>query len=339
MNKLLIIFAVMFIGSCTSKSSDDCSAEKLVEVEAGREILPAGAVFPIENVKSAKVETLAKFELFPEGPSYRPEDGSYFFAGNNALSRVTKEGKMHVLIPREEFSGGGTHILPDKSILIIGHKGLRRVFPDGKMALLVDAKDAGPGNDISMDANGTIYFSVPSKGVFRLESGKDSKVELIVPKRGLNGLDVDPKGEYLYINRGKRIVRHKILGRGKPLGDEEHIYEFNSREIGGADGCTFDAYGNFWFMHFRAGKISVINPQTKKLIVQRDCGVAPATNLAFCGPDFKDLMITAGAPKFKNCSILKMKLNIQGFRGHPGSTEYSMVKYLNETVNVEELNN
>ncbi|MCM8535884.1 MAG: SMP-30/gluconolactonase/LRE family protein [Lentisphaeraceae bacterium] len=298
------------------------------------------AEYPVQKFKDATISTLAKFPLFPEGPVYRPEDGSYFFAGNNALSRVTAEGEFRVLLPKAKASGGGTHILPDGSILIIGHTGLRRVFKDGRVAFLVDGKTVGKGNDITMDANGTIYFSVPGTGVYRLEAGLDKKAELIVDKRGLNGLEVDPKSEYLYINRGKAVVRHKILGVGKALGKEEHIYLFkNARELGGGDGCTFDAYGNYYVMHFKTGTLSVINPNTKSLVAQRTVGVAPATNVAFCGPQGRELMITAGAPKFKNCSILKFNLDIQGFCGHPGATEYSMIEFLDEEkVDSKQLN-
>ena len=284
----------------------------------------------VEKFKNAEIEILAEIELFPEGPSYRPEDGSYFYSGNDALSRITKDGKVHVLVARADFSGGGTHILPDGSILVVGNKGLQRVFLNGKVALLADVPEC---NDMTMDANGTVYFSVPKKGVYRFESGPNSKAELIIPKRGLNGLDVDPRNEYLFINRGKRIVRHKLMGKGQPLGQEELIYEFDNKELGGADGCTFDVYGNFWLMHFKSGIISIINPSTKTLVAQRFCGVAPATNIAFCGLAFRDLMITAGAPRLKNCSILKMNLDIQGFRGHLGETNYSMVKWLNVKVN------
>ena len=156
---------------------------------------------------------LAKIRLFPEGPSYRESDGSYFYAGNDGLSRIDKSGKVHILIQKP--SGGGTHILPDGSILLVGGVGLRRVFPDGKIALLADGSKIGGGNDITMDANGTVYWSVPSKGVYRLESGQDKKPELIVDKRGLNGLDVDPSGKFLFINRGRRIVKHSIHGVGK----------------------------------------------------------------------------------------------------------------------------
>ena len=303
--------------------------ETVKEVEKEVEV-KLEEVYPVQKIKAAKPQVLATFPLFPEGPSYRKSDGSYFFAGNNGLSRVTKEGEMHVLI--EKPGGGGTHILPDGSILLIGAIGLRRVYPDGKIALLSDGAKTGKGNDITMGIDGTVYWSVPSKGVYRLESGKDKKPELIVDKKGLNGLDVDPSGEYLFICRGRRIVKHKILGTGKKLGSEELVYEFQDRNLGGADGCTFDAYGNFWLMHFKSGIISVIDPAKKDLVIQKFSGTKPATNMAFCGPDYRDLMITAGAPKFKNCKVKLMKLDLQGFKGHPGVVDYSMIKYLDEKI-------
>ncbi|MEM1442645.1 MAG: hypothetical protein AAGF67_09900, partial [Verrucomicrobiota bacterium] len=122
-------------------TSEVAFADKIEEIFAKRgfdtsafEIPNCCTDFPYEKLENVKFEPIAKFELFPEGPSYRPQDDSWFFAGNNALTHIDRSGNLKVLLERP--GAGGTHLLPDGSILVIGQIGLRRICPDGRVALL-----------------------------------------------------------------------------------------------------------------------------------------------------------------------------------------------------------
>ena len=54
--------------------------------------------FPVLRLKGVQFESMARFDWFPEGPSYRPADGSYFFSGNKALTRVDSKGRLHEVL-------------------------------------------------------------------------------------------------------------------------------------------------------------------------------------------------------------------------------------------------
>ncbi|MEM1296966.1 MAG: SMP-30/gluconolactonase/LRE family protein [Verrucomicrobiota bacterium] len=310
------------------------ASDKMASIFANRGFDPEQVViphccdeFPYERLEKVSFKALATFDLFPEGPSYRPADDSWFFAGNNALSRVDRSGAVEVLM--EKPGAGGTHFLPDGSILVIGKVGLRRVFPDGKVALLVDGEEIGPGNDITMGRYQEVYFTVPSKGIYRLTPGKEGRVERVI-EEGANGLDVDPTGRYLFVAR-KSVERYMINGPDLPLGEAQTIYTFPEGK-GGGDGCTFDAHGNFYTVHFKTGLIRVISPQERDLIGEIQTGVAPASNLTFGGPNNTQLLVTAGAPKFANCQVLLTDLGVTGFCGHAGATEYPVLRWLEEEV-------
>ncbi|MCG6156356.1 SMP-30/gluconolactonase/LRE family protein [Rubinisphaera margarita] len=286
--------------------------------------------FPAEKLKHVDFHSMAEFDWFPEGPSYRPADDSYFFSGNQALTRVDNEGRLHEVLGQP--GGGGTHFLPDGSVLIVGHVGLRRMFPDGRVALLADGKKIGAGNDLSVGIHGEVYFSVPKAGIFRLTAGDSGCLEQVT-EQGCNGLEVDPVGKFVYVVRSN-VQRYRIDIKSRSLGKPETVFEF-PRGHGGGDGCTFDAWGNLYSIHFRTGTIRVIDPEERKLIAEIPVGVVPATNLTFGGPNNSDLFVTAGAPKHNNCQVVITNLGVTGFCGHVGATEYPVIRFLEQRGDTE----
>jgi len=320
--------------SCPVLGQDSEELSSLFEARgydpAKMELPESGESIPVDRLESAEFKTVASFEGFPEGPSYRPADGSYFFSGNVALTRVDPDGELHVVL--EESGGGGTHFLPDGSVLLVGKIGLRRVYPDGRIALLADGNEIGGGNDLTVGKYGEIYFSAPGKGIYRLTPGEDGQLELVTGKSA-NGLDVDPSGDWLYMAAGG-VHRHRIHGPDQPLGEQKLVCRLPKGE-GGGDGCTFDAWGNFYTMHFRTGKIRVVDPAKKKVIATIPTSVVPASNLTFGGARNTELFVTAGAPKHENCQVLKAELGIIGFCGHPGATDYLEIRILDEKADAE----
>ncbi len=293
-----------------------------------RIVLPAdGDSFPLERLGEVTFTNVANFDGFPEGPSYRPSDGRYFFAGNAALTRVEPSGATHQILGKP--GGGGTHFLPDGSVLLIGAAGLRRLYPDGRIALLADGETIGGGNDLTMGRYGEIYFSVPKEGVYRLTPGKNGRLEKVI-RKGCNGLEIDPGGEYLYTVR-RHVERYRITGVDHPVGEAETIIELPPGE-GGGDGCTFDIWGNLYSVNFGKGVIRVYDPKKRERIAEIPVGVVPASNLTFGGPANTELFVTAGAPKFKNCQVLKAEIGITGFCGHAGATDYPELRLLEETA-------
>lgn len=293
-----------------------------------QEIPNQSATFPVDRLRNVVFKPVAKFDWFPEGPAYRATDGSYFFSGSQALTRISPSGQLHELLGRP--AGGGLHFLPDGSVLIIGHVGLRRLFPDGRIALLADGNNVGGGNDLSIGIHQEIYFSVPKSGIYRLTAGTNGELRKVAD-RGCNGLEVDLAGQFLYVVRSA-VERYKIDIESGTLGKPQVVYEFPKGQ-GGGDGCTFDAWGNLYSVHFRSGTIRVINPNAGKLIAKIPVGVVPASNLTFGGSKNSQLLVTAGSPKTHNCQILKSDLGVIGFCGHLGSTSYPEIGFLEPLQN------
>lgn len=281
--------------------------------------------FPREKLQQVRFTTIAKLDAFPEGPSYHPTLDRFFFSGQDALTRLDPGKTPHRILGRP--GGGGTRHLPDGSVLIIGHVGLRRLHRDGRVELLADGHETGAGNDLTIGKEGEVFLSVPKAGIYRLTAGADGRLEKVAEK-GCNGLAVDPSGQFLYVVR-RGVQRYTLDPESDSLGDPETVYEFADGQAGG-DGCTFDAWGNFYSMHFATGVIRVIEPSSRQLISTLSVGVAPASNLTFGGSNNCDLLVTAGAPKFGNCQILKASLGITGFCGHVGSREYKAIHELPE---------
>ncbi|WP_147866634.1 hypothetical protein [Stieleria maiorica] len=48
----------------------------------------------IRDWTDGRFQMVATFDWFPEGPSYRSTDGSYFFSGRNALTRLDTKGQL-----------------------------------------------------------------------------------------------------------------------------------------------------------------------------------------------------------------------------------------------------
>ena len=319
-----------FLAACAPLTAT--AGEKLTELFAARgfdaariELPRPGEKFPAAKLRNVEFHPVTRFALFPEGPCYRPRDDSYFFAGNIALTRVAPDGSLHQVLA--EPGAGGTHFLPDGSLLLIGHIGLRRIYPDGRITLLADGKQVGKGNDITMGRHGEIYFSSPGKGIYRITPGRNGKLELAT-RQSANGLDVDPSGDWLYVAAGG-VQRHRIQGIDRPLQDRELVCRLPKGE-GGGDGCTFDIWGNFYTMHFKTGKIRVIDPQMKKIIGTIQSSVVPSSNITFGGPHNSDIFVTCGVPKKNNCQVIKARLGIVGFPGHSGTTDYPEIRTLNE---------
>lgn len=336
---LLLMTSVGQISVVSADESDgvDASNSPLPEIFSRRGFslddvsLPRESdTFPVEKLKHVHFESIAHFDWFPEGPSYRPSDGSYFFSGHQALTRVDAHRQLHEILGQP--GGGGTHFLPDGSVLIVGHVGLRRLFPDGRVELLADGKETGAGNDLSVGIHQEVYFSVPKEGIYRLTPGPNGRL-VRVSHQGCNGLDVNPDGKFLFVVRSS-VQRYRIDIQSHSLGEPEDVFVFPKGQ-GGGDGCTFDAWGNLYTMHFRTGTIRVINPHEKTMIAQIPVGVVPATNLTFGGLDNRELFVTAGTPKNQNCQVLKAKLGVTGFCGHVGATVYPAISEQTERGNVE----
>lgn len=239
-----------------------------------------------------------KFSLFFDRPGYEGYDiwrvgmpqnngrESFFIHGANGVA----------LEPRGTFVVAGW-----------GSRNIKRLNSDGTQTVLADRYNgmrfSGP-NDIIVKKNGTIYFTdqigglrarvddasreLLFMGVYML---KDGKVTLIGELDGANGIMLSPDERYLYASSGgaKTIWRYDVQPDDMAINGKLFIDLSSNKAPGIIDGMKVDAKGNVWTTC--CGGIHLLTAEGKYLGMFRT-PLGPS-NLAFGGPDWKTLFVTA----------------------------------------------
>jgi len=190
-----------------------------IELGCVRAAEPGGEL--VIKLKAARFELYARAPEYSEGPTWR--DGELFFC-SGSLMRVAKDGKVAKYL---SMNPAGTVLRGDGHLLICDnkHKALLDLSPEGTLGVLADEFEGKPLNslnDLTIDAQGAVYWTDPDGSsaakpignIFRIRpDGTVSKVAtgLAFP----NGLDVDPKGEFLYVieSQSKKILRYRDADR------------------------------------------------------------------------------------------------------------------------------
>lgn len=289
-----------------------------------------GADDELTKAFAAKAELYAPAPGYSEGPTWL--DGDVFFC-SGALLRITPDKKVLKYL---DIGPAGTYLLADKRLLICDNKNhaLLQLSPDGKLGVLADKFDGKPLrilNDLCVDKAGNVYWTDPNSGDAKKPDGNifrmtvDGMISKISEGHAYpNGIEVDPKGEYLYIveSASKKIMRYAVPDSDKPLGEGKLFYTLKT----GGDGLAFDAKGRMWVTDFSGGEISVLDGEGKYL-----GGVkVPAkaiSNVTFGGPKRDTLFITTGSPD----GVFRAPVGVEGFALHPGA-KYKVVRELNVKV-------
>ncbi|MFD9740801.1 SMP-30/gluconolactonase/LRE family protein [Umezawaea sp. NPDC059074] len=177
-------------------------------------------------------------------------------------------------------------------------------------------------NDVTIGANGTVYFTDPDfqradrpdqmggkTGVFRVSGGVVTLIDDTI--REPNGIELSPDGKTLYVggNATGKVYRYPVNADGSTGARADFA------SLGGTDGGTVDCAGNVYQITYGDGKVHVFSP----------AGVAlgtisagrNATNAAFGGPDGKTLFITSGIPSTGgdngNFGLYSIRLNVPGW--------------------------
>lgn len=177
-------------------------------------------------------------------------------------------------------------------------------------------------NDVTVAANGTIYFTDPNfqranrpdqmsgrTSVFRVTNGVVSLIDDTI--RQPNGIELSPDGRTLYVggNASGRIYQYPVNADGS-TGPRR---DFAS--LGGTDGGTVDCAGNVYQTTYGDGRVHVFSP-TGQALGTISAGRA-ATNVAFGGPDRTTLYITSGTPSSGgntgNFGLYRIQLNVPGW--------------------------
>lgn len=289
------------------------SSERYARLTTER-FLPEGAV---------RVETAT---AFLEGPAVDRQGQVYF--SNISAERIMRwdPARRRLAVFREKSNGAnGLRFDPQGRLVACegGGRVTRTDVKSGQITVLAErfeGKPLGAPNDLTLDAQGRIYFTSrlgnrdPKAGnvnaVYRIDpDGAISRV-LASPAIDMpNGIVTSPDDKILYLidsdgrDKGARRIRAYELRAEGTTGKEWLLYDFYPGR--GGDGMAIDAEGNLYVaagLHRRRGSsetldtrpgVHVISPQGQ-LVAFSETPEDSITNCTFGGPDLRTLYVTCG---------------------------------------------
>lgn len=266
-------------------------------------------------------------KVFTEGPAWS-RDGRLFFTNGSVSKILVWEPKTRRLSTFRENSheANGLWVDPQGRLWACEAK-LGRVsrtdLKTGEISVFAETFNGHPigaPNDLTMDAQGRVYFSsrfanTDAKthnvnSVYRIEP--DGKVARILQEPDIhmpNGVEVSPDSKTLYViesdgreNRNRCLFASDLQVDGTVKNTRRIIDFYPGR---GGDGLCVDQVGNLYVaagLHKTRGThetldtrpgIHVISPQGK-LLAFLETPIDTLTNCAFGGDDLKTLYITCG---------------------------------------------
>lgn len=258
-------------------------------------------------------------DCFLEGPSFDRKGNLYTVdISNGRVYRISPTGDWSVVT---EYDGApcGLKIHQDGRIFIADHRnGIMNLDPDnGNVTPFLSRGPEGfKGiNDLFFAANGDMYFTDQGQSGLQDPSGRvyrysaDGKLACLlnnVPSP--NGLVVNPEMTVLYVaaTRSNQIWQVPLHESGMSL----KVGAFANLHGGpaGPDGLALDVEGGLIVAHAGVGIVWRLSPIAQPLLrVESPTGLY-TTNIAFGGPDRKDLYITESS----SGTILRATLPIAG---------------------------
>ena len=278
-------------------------------------------------------------EVFTEGPAVHA-DGRVFFTNVPASTILIWDPKTQTTSVFRENSHGANGLLFDPQGRLLACEGeagriTRTDLETGAIEVLADRFDGRPfqaPNDLTLDAEGRVYFSsrsggeVPAdvnpKGVYRIDP--DGRVHPLLREPDVhlpNGLALSPDGHTLYlidadadVGRNRHLRAYDLRPDGT-LTNGRTLVDFYPGRSG--DGMAVDVRGNLYVaagLHARRGTsetldtrpgIHVFSPSGERL-AYAETPVDTVTNCTFGGSDGRTLYVTCGP------LLLSLRTEIRG---------------------------
>lgn len=283
-------------------------------------------------VESTELECLARGFEFTEGPLWLPDD-SLLFQDIKAerTYRVDRDRNVHLVRDHTRAANGQT-FTPDGRIVFCEQNGRRvsRMNRDGTgveaLAETWSGQRLNSPNDVVCRSDGTVYFTDPPygakpadrglhfQGVYSLDlNARSPQREAIEPRLLLddfekpNGLAFSPDERTLYVgDTGRYHVRAFDVEESGAIrvGSGRVFARMDPEKPGGPDGMKVDRDGRVYVAV--AQGVWVHEPDGRLLGIL----AVPArpANLAWCGPDARDLAITAVD------AVHRVRMRVQGIK-------------------------
>lgn len=256
-----------------------------------------------------------------EGPSFDREGNLYIVdIPFGRVFRISPQGEW-TLVTEYDGEPNGLKIHRDGRIFIADYK-------NGIMLLDADSGAVTPVlqrvnlerlkavNDLVFASNGDLYFTDqgltglhdPTGRVFCLRA--DGRVDCLlnnVPSP--NGIALNPAETQLYVavTRANSIWRAPLMPHGRVAKVQNFIQMSGG---GGPDGLAVDAEGNIFVAHIGIGAVWMFTARGEPAYRINSCRGLHNTNMAFGGPDNRDLYITES----ESGTILKARMPASGMR-------------------------
>ncbi len=289
------------------------------------------------GAESARAVSVAASVAFTEGPTVA-EDGTVYFTdlNNNRIMQLSTDGVLSTFRQPSHRANG---LIFDSEWRLLACEGgdgdsvLPRVtrtnMATGEIEVLADAyngKQLHQPNDLSLDAQGRIYFTdrpgpnprpeqTGVHGVYRVDP--DGTIERILTEPEVlrpNGIVISPDDSTLYVIEteqsagGPRLIRAYDLSTEGTVSNMRVFHDFYPGRSG--DGMTIDSEGNLYVaaglnnlrgtsetLDTVAG-IHVFSP-AGELLEHIPILEDTITNAAFGGDDLRTLYVTAGKTLFR----------------------------------------
>ncbi|MFQ5467252.1 MAG: SMP-30/gluconolactonase/LRE family protein [Kiloniellaceae bacterium] len=259
-------------------------------------------------------------DSFLEGPSF--DRAGNLWCVDIPYGRILKVSPAGQFTVAAQYDGepNGLKFHKDGRAFIADHKqGLMVLDPDGSEVrpffdrpLLERFRGL---NDLVFASNGDLYFTDQGQGgvhdwsgrVYRLSAA--GRLDLILDNiPSPNGLVLSPDERTLFVNvtRTNSVWRVPLLPEGGTT--KVGVFLQLSGGLIGPDGLAIDERGNLAVCHAGLGTVWLFSAIGEPLARIRSCTGLTTTNLAYGGPDRRDLYIIES----ETGTILKARLEVPG---------------------------
>lgn len=262
----------------------------------------------------------APTDCFLEGPAFDSAGRLYFVdIPWGRIFRADPSGEID-LVAEYDGEPNGLKVLADDSLLVADYK-------NGVMAIDPATGTVAPHctrfrlerfkgvNDLTLASDGTVFFTDqgqtglqdPTGRVFRLtpDGALDDFLTGIPSPNGLT-LSLNEKILFVAVTRANAVWRAPIMPDG--AASKVGVFLQLSGGHAGPDGMTLTADGGLVVAHAGMGCVWVFSELGEPLYRVRSPGGLMTTNVAFGGPDRRDLYITESG----SGEILRARLPVAG---------------------------
>ena len=264
---------------------------------------------------------------FPEGPAFDGKSSIYLSNCYGGFIAKYSNGIIDTFVSKVSDS----LTIEKTNGLAFGYDGFLYVCEYGKGKILrintdaqievvadgYDGKRFNRPNDLTIDANGNLFFTDPKSYDINILDGrifmvdpKTKVVRLVADSLAFpNGINISLLDGKLYVceSAKQKVVRFEITP-GNSLVNKKDFVELPG---GDPDGIEFDVNGNLYVAHYGGKAVYIFSPEGKLLQKIETPGRKP-TNLEFGDEEYKTLYLT----EVETNSLYKIR------------TKYSGKKYL-----------